>query len=208
VRQAKVLEKKSGTVVLLPPSKRVRRDADFEAGLPGVYPEATGFTIALDGVHTAIYVADVDGLGAAKAFLDRAGLTSNPRFMAILQGLVNAIPRTKIKGEWVVPEAGTLDRHPLELEAIHESARHAVRDRHAGMVVNEDSVDRPGVRTRTDHAVTGAVESDVVGSDLDRPVVILCQRRIRRDRHRPRCARACGWRENRQQENRQTRYQT
>jgi putative DNA methylase len=110
LRAARVLEKKSGTVVLLSPAKRVRRDADLEGGLPGVYPEATGFTIALDGVHTAIYIADVDGLAAAKAFLDRAGLTSDPRFMATLQGLVNAIPRTKIKGEWVVPEAGTLDR--------------------------------------------------------------------------------------------------
>ncbi len=110
LRSAKVLEKKSGSVVLLPPSKRVRRDADLEAGLPGVYPEATAFAVALDGVHTAIYVADVDGLAAAKAFLDRGGLTSDPRFLATLQGLVNAIPRTKVKGEWVVPEAGTMDR--------------------------------------------------------------------------------------------------
>jgi putative DNA methylase len=110
LRRAKVLEKKSGTVVLLPPAKRVRRDADLEAGLSGVYPEATGFTVALDGVHTAIYIADVDGLAAAKAFLDRAGLASDARFLATLQGLVNAIPRTKIKGEWVVPEAENLDR--------------------------------------------------------------------------------------------------
>jgi hypothetical protein len=110
LRRAKVLEKKTGTVLLLPPAKRLRRDADFEAGLPGVYPEATGFTVALDGVHTAIYIADVDGLAAAKAFLDRAGLSSDARFLATLQGLVNAIPRTKVKGEWVVSEAETLDR--------------------------------------------------------------------------------------------------
>lgn len=110
LRRAKVLEKKSGTVLLLSPAKRARRDVDFEAGLPGVYPEATGFTVALDGVHTAIYIADVDGLAAAKAFLDRAGLTSDARFLATMQGLVNAIPRTRVKGEWVVPEAETLDR--------------------------------------------------------------------------------------------------
>lgn len=108
--QAKVLEKKSGTVLLLPPAKRVRRDTDLEAGLPGVYPEATSFTIAIDAVDTALHIANVDGVGAAKTFLDRGGLATDTRFTAALQGLVNAIPRTKIKGEWAVPEAETLDR--------------------------------------------------------------------------------------------------
>ena len=108
--KARVLSKKSGTVTLTTPAHRVRREADLEAGLSGVYPEATAFTVALDGVHTAAYIADVDGLAAAKSFLDRAGLSSDARFLATLQGLVNAIPRTRIKGEWVVPEAETLDR--------------------------------------------------------------------------------------------------
>jgi putative DNA methylase len=107
---AKVLEKKSGTVVLLPPAKRVRREADLDAGLSGVYPEATSFTVAIDAVDTALHIADVDGVGAAKAFLDRGGLATDTRFTAALQGLVNAIPRTRVKGVWVVPEAETLDR--------------------------------------------------------------------------------------------------
>ena len=94
----------------LRPARRVRREADFEAGLPGVYPEATSFTVAIDAVHTALQIANVDGVGAAKAFLDRAGLAIDTRFTAALQGLVNAIPRTSVKGKWVVPEAETLDR--------------------------------------------------------------------------------------------------
>lgn len=110
LRQARVLEKKTGTVVMLPPSKRLRREADYEAGLSGVYPEASSFSIALDGLHTAMHIADVDGLAAAKLFLDRTGLISDGRFIAALQGFVNAIPRTKVKGAWVVPEAGILDR--------------------------------------------------------------------------------------------------
>jgi adenine-specific DNA methylase len=108
--RAKVLEKKAGTVILLPPAKRIRRDGDLEAGLPGVYPEATSFVVAIDAVHTALQIADIDGVGAAKAFLDRGGLTADARFTAALQGLVNAIPRTKVKGEWVISEAKVLDR--------------------------------------------------------------------------------------------------
>jgi putative DNA methylase len=65
---------------------------------------------AIDAVHTVMYIADVDGLPAAKALIDRAGLAQDGRFLACVQGLVNAIPRTRVKGAWVRPEAETLDR--------------------------------------------------------------------------------------------------
>jgi adenine-specific DNA methylase len=107
--RAKILEKKPGTVSLLPPSKRVRRRAEGEATLPGLRADAIAFPVALDAVHTVMYLADIDGLAAAKAFIDRAGLTADGRFMAALQGLVNAVPRTKVKGEWARAEAATLD---------------------------------------------------------------------------------------------------
>ena len=51
-----------------------------------------------------------DGLASAKALVDRAGLADDPCFLAVLQGLVKAIPRTRAKGEWVRPEAGLLDK--------------------------------------------------------------------------------------------------
>jgi adenine-specific DNA methylase len=105
--RAKLVEKKAGTVVLLPPAKRVRRGNDE---LPGVRAGAMTFAYTVDAVHTVIYVADVDGLPAAKALIDRAGLVRDNRFLACLQGLVNAVPRTKVKGAWVWPEAETLDR--------------------------------------------------------------------------------------------------
>ena len=105
--RAKLIEKKAGTVVLLPPAKRLRRGNDE---LPGVRAGATAFACAIDAVHTVLYVADVDGLPAAKALIDRAGLAQDGRFLACLQGLVNAIPRTRLKGMWVRPEAETLDR--------------------------------------------------------------------------------------------------
>lgn len=107
--RAKVLDKKSGTVALLPPGKRVRRRSESEAGLPGVRPDATAFPVAVDAVHTVMYVAEVDGMAAAKALIERAGLAKDVRFLATLQGLVRAIPRTKTKGDWVRPEARVLD---------------------------------------------------------------------------------------------------
>jgi adenine-specific DNA methylase len=105
---ARLIVKKAGTIQLLTPEKRVRRGDD--AALPGVRPSATTFGCAIDAVHTVMYVADQDGLPASKALIDRAGLQGDGAFRACLQGLVNAIPRTKHKGEWVRPEAGTLDR--------------------------------------------------------------------------------------------------
>jgi hypothetical protein len=103
----KVLKKKSGTVVLTEPKDRLRRKGDDK---PGVRTDAESFTgPIIDAVHTILYVAEVDGLPEAKAMIDRTGLANDSRFMACIQGLVNAIPRTKNKGQWVRPEAGLLD---------------------------------------------------------------------------------------------------
>lgn len=107
LERAKIVKKKTGTVILLKPSERLRRDAD--SGLPGVRPDATNFEHTIDAVDTALYIGDVDGMPAAKQFLDRHGFTSESAFVSTVQGLVNAIPRTKAKGAWVIPEAGLLD---------------------------------------------------------------------------------------------------
>ena len=69
----------------------------------------SAFAVAVDAVHTALYITDLDGLGAAKHWLDQRGLTNNSRFTACLQALVRAIPRTKTRGEWNLPEAELLD---------------------------------------------------------------------------------------------------
>jgi adenine-specific DNA methylase len=107
LERAKIVSKSSGTVTLLAPKDRLRRDGDTD--LPGVKPEGSSFEYAIDAVDTALYIAEVDGMQAAKRFLDRHGYTSNGSFISTVQGLVNAIPRSKVKGSWVVPEAGLLD---------------------------------------------------------------------------------------------------
>ena len=107
LERAKIVSKASGKVKLLPPKERLRREAD--SGLPGVTPEASSFEFVIDAVDTALYIAEVDGQQAAKRFLDRHGYTSDSGFVSTLQGLANAIPRTKVKGAWVVREAGLID---------------------------------------------------------------------------------------------------
>jgi hypothetical protein len=103
----RVVSKKAGTVALLQPSERLRRDVDSD--LPGVRPEALSFEYMIDAVDTALYIADVDDWPTAKRFLDRHGFISDASFIATVRGLVNAVPRTKVKGVWVVPEAALLD---------------------------------------------------------------------------------------------------
>jgi len=106
--RAKIVEKKAGTVRLREPKERVARGGS--AGKFGVNPGAEQFDHPLDAVHTVCYIADMDGLTAAKAFLDRTGLLKDRGFRSCFQGLVNAVPRVRVKQEWVVPLAGTLDR--------------------------------------------------------------------------------------------------
>ncbi|MFJ9420187.1 DUF1156 domain-containing protein [Streptomyces sp. NPDC101227] len=107
LERAKVVSKSAGKVTLLSPSERVRRGGDSNA--PGVRPEAASFDYIIDAVDTTLYIAEHDGMPAAKRFLDKHGYINDAGFTSTLQGLVNAMPRSKVKGEWVVPEAGRLD---------------------------------------------------------------------------------------------------
>jgi len=107
LERAKVVSKSAGKVTLLTPSERVRRGGDATA--PGVRPEAASFDYIIDAVDTTLYIAEHDGMPAAKRFLDKHGYINDAGFVSTLQGLANAMPRTKVKGDWVVAEAGRLD---------------------------------------------------------------------------------------------------
>ena len=107
LERAKVVAKSSGKVALLTPSERVRRGG--ESDTPGVRPEAASFDYIIDAVDTTLYIAEYDGMPAAKRFLDKHGYINAAGFISTLQGLVNAMPRTKVQEEWVVSEAGRLD---------------------------------------------------------------------------------------------------
>ena len=101
VKGKRVVSKKGGSVVLQRPGQRQRRGQ--------VDPEALMFDTWLDAAHTTMVVYNEDGAAACQAFLKRAGLLADPTFRDVLQAMINAIPRTQVKGEFVRPEAATLD---------------------------------------------------------------------------------------------------
>jgi len=98
----RVISKKGSDVVLLEPKqRRGRGKAD---------PEAQAFDTWLDAVHTALLVYEEDGAQACEAFLKRTGLMGDGTFKACLQAMLNAVPRVRVKGRLVRPEAEALER--------------------------------------------------------------------------------------------------
>jgi len=105
VRRERVIRKKGGFVVLQQPKERRRKgQAD---------PEAVVFDTLLDAAHAAMLIYQEDGAPACEAFLKRAGLLTDGTFRACLQAMLNAIPRTQVKGKFVRPEAEVLERMRL-----------------------------------------------------------------------------------------------
>ena len=105
VRHKKVITKKQDFVALQLPKTRRHR------GL--VDPEAASFSSLIDALHTAMLVYEEDGSKACQVFLKRAGLLNDPQFKAGLQAMINAVPRTREKGEFKRPEASILEAMSL-----------------------------------------------------------------------------------------------
>lgn len=101
----RLVAKKQSTVVLQKPLARRRNDV--------VDPDAVTFRIWIDAAHTAMLAYEEDGSLACEQFLKRQGYLTDGTFKALLQAMINAIPRTKIKGKFVRPEAETLDKMRL-----------------------------------------------------------------------------------------------
>lgn len=101
VRRKRVITKKGSFVLLQQPKQRRRK------GLAD--PEAMVFDTWLDAAHAALLIYEEDGAAACEAFLKRAGLRTDATFKACLQAMLNAVPRTRIKGDFARPEAKVLD---------------------------------------------------------------------------------------------------
>jgi len=119
MRSKRLVAKKGKFVVLQGPAQRRKRGM--------VDPDAVTFDAWIDAIHTAMMLYEEDGAGACDVFLLRTGFKHDRTFKAALQSLINAIPRTRIKGEFVRPEAATLDNmrlafYPEELTAPAEDA--------------------------------------------------------------------------------------
>ncbi len=75
--------------------------------------EVTSFTHWIDAAYTAMMIYTEDGAGACDLFLQKSGLKRDTTFKALLQTLINAIPRSRIKGKFVRPEAEVLENMRL-----------------------------------------------------------------------------------------------
>jgi hypothetical protein len=118
----RVVSKKGSSVVLQQPrQRRGRGRAD---------PEALQFETWLDTAHTALLIYEEDGAAACEAFLKRLGLLTDATFRAVVQALLQALPRTRQKDRFVRPEADLLERLRLaffeDLEAPPEEEPEAV----------------------------------------------------------------------------------
>jgi hypothetical protein len=67
----------------------------------------------IDAAHTAMMLYSEDGAGACDVFLRKANLKNDAIFKALIQSLINAIPRAKIKGKFVRLEAEVLENMRL-----------------------------------------------------------------------------------------------
>ncbi len=100
VAQRVISKSGSDVTMLQPKQRRVRGKVD---------PEAKHYDTWLDAIHTVLLVYAEDGAAACEAFLKKSGLRTDGAFKAALQAFINAVPRNKIKGKFVRPEAAALD---------------------------------------------------------------------------------------------------
>jgi putative DNA methylase len=100
-KRHKVIRATSGTVTLLSPAQRRTAHA--------LDPQAASWLTELDALHALMVIYDEDGLGAAREWLIRTGKGEDRRFADLVEAAIRAIPRVKEKGEFVRPEARTLE---------------------------------------------------------------------------------------------------
>lgn len=105
----RIAAKKGQYVVMQGPAQRRKKGM--------VDPDLLTFSHWIDALHTAMLVYEEDGPGACDLFLLRTGLKRDATFKAVLQTLLNAIPRTQVKGQFVRPEAAILDNLRLAFYA-------------------------------------------------------------------------------------------
>ena len=93
--------KKGEFIVLQTPVQRHKKGM--------VDDEVMLFESWIDAAHTAMMVFAEDGAGACDVFLRKTGLKTDGTFKALLQALINTVPRSRIRGKFVRPEAEVLE---------------------------------------------------------------------------------------------------
>lgn len=102
---ARLAVKKGEFVTLQTPLERRKRGMVDE--------DARSFEHWIDAAHTAMMIYTEDGAGPCEVFLRESGLRRDGTFKALIQALLNAVPRTRIKGKFLRPEAEVLENMRL-----------------------------------------------------------------------------------------------
>ncbi len=97
----KVIRATSGTVTMLSPAQRRTAKA--------LDPSASSWPTILDRLHALMLVYDEDGAGAARSWMVRTGSADDVRFRDLVTAALHAVPRTRDKGDFVRPEARSLE---------------------------------------------------------------------------------------------------
>jgi len=100
-RSEKIVRASGGTVTILTPAQRRTAGA--------LDPDAASWPTQLDALQALMLVYEEEGLNAAKAWLERTGREDDPRFEALVGAALRAVPRIKSGGDFVRPEARTLE---------------------------------------------------------------------------------------------------
>jgi putative DNA methylase len=102
IAATKLVKASSGTVTLQTPAQRRTAGA--------LDPDAPSFVTEVDALHALMLVYQEEGLAATRAFLERTARRDNPRFEALVEAAVHAVPRTKkADGSFFRTEATALE---------------------------------------------------------------------------------------------------
>lgn len=130
----KVIKATSGTVTILTPALRRAAKA--------IDPAAGSRPTLLDALHVLMVVYDEDGADAARAWIARSGLGADSKFHDLVTAAINAVPRTRDKGELVRPEARTLEGLRLTVfDDIPAPAEAAVGPSVTQLSLDDEAVD-------------------------------------------------------------------
>ena len=97
----RLIKAASGKVTLLTPAqRRTAKGLDVDAG---------SYSTLVDALHALMLVYEEDGVREAQAWLTRHNLLDDLRFKELVGAAIFAVPRRKLKGDFVRPEARVLD---------------------------------------------------------------------------------------------------
>jgi adenine-specific DNA methylase len=100
-KSLRLIDATKGSTTLLTPAQRRAKNA--------INPSSDIYKTLVDALHALMLVYTDEGLAAARNWLERTKLNGNERFTSLVKAAINALPRVKSKGKYLVEESATLE---------------------------------------------------------------------------------------------------